>query len=138
MTTRIRQLALCGSLALGALAPAAPVALTAPAQAATRASDGAQGDAVARGPVIHFRCNGGTLRLYRNPLQAPPACDTPAPTNRGICFSVGRGDPGFESVANRSDRDLIFFPGINCTGQGKTVPARHTNPELKVLSFARP
>ncbi|MFD0689219.1 hypothetical protein [Actinomadura fibrosa] len=103
----------------------------------SRASQDAHRGAAARGPIHHFTCNGGTLRLYRKPLQTPPACDTPAPTNYGICFTVGPGQPGFESVANRSDRDLIFFPAINCSGQGKVVPKYHTNAELLIYSFAR-
>ncbi|MGI5421880.1 hypothetical protein [Actinomadura luteofluorescens] len=137
MTARINRLVLCGSLALGALAPAVPTAMNASAQESTRASADAHRDAAARGPVHHFSCNGGTLRLYRKPLQAPPACDTPAPTNYGICFSVSAGQPGFESVANRSDRNLVFFPSINCSGRGKVVEKHHTNPELRIFSFAR-
>ncbi|MFI6517659.1 hypothetical protein ACIBF1_19035 [Spirillospora sp. NPDC050679] len=114
-------------------AAAAETGQAAPQSPATAHRD----DVAAHGPVHHFSCIGGTLRLYRKPLQKPPACDTPAPTNYDICFSVSPGQAGFESVANRSDRDLVFFPFINCSGRGKVVKAHHTNAELRIFSFAR-
>lgn len=70
--------------------------------------------------------NGGILRRYHSPLLAPPAFDTPAPTNYGICFrgSAG-GQPGFESSPTEATglaANLDVFGAKALRRQGKAVP----------------
>ncbi|WP_242903998.1 hypothetical protein [Actinomadura terrae] len=117
------------ALATGA-APAASAAVQFDAHGQAARSD-------ARGPVVHFRCTGGQLRLYRQSGYRPPTCDTDAPANRGICFTVGPGQAGFASVNNRSDKDLTVFPRINCSGQGISVNRKSSNEDVIIYSFAR-